>query len=323
MKGRHALLLALTTGLAFGCAAARAQDAPGNPPPAPPPDKPAPADDGMDARAREEAMRERVHAAFERVRAAEARAADARTRLDQLTKNGAGPQHPDVVAANAALDQATRELDEARARVDEIAGPGGPGAFRPRHPRGPMGRGPGGPGMPPDGMGPRGRMGRPNEGPPPPPPPSVEERLAQLERAVREMHDMFERHHVDQAMRDRAEQEMRARALGGPDTRPMQPGGPMAPGGPGGPQGGGAGAPGGPTPRPPMARPDARAGGTLQPDPRAAEEMRAQMEAKMQEAHQQMQAAQQRIDDLSHQLADTQAALKKAQDELESLRPKK
>ncbi len=391
MKPRHALVLALTTGLALGCAAARAQD--GQQPPAPPPDKPAPFAGSEDDRRRAEAEKERVRAAHEAVRAAEAKAADAKARLGELTeKQGYGPSHPSVVEARAALDESLRALESARAELHEVAPPEGRpqgpdplqhrkrmeelheqlrtaearltdararadqlvkvekkaaddpsvreaqvkvesaaaeveklreqiglmAAFagRRRAPVGHMSRIEGGPGAP-------GRHGGP--GGPGGPGPSVEQRLEQLERAVREMHDMFERHHLAPEMRERAEQEMRARALGGPDTRPMQPGGPMGPGGPGGAPGGGAGGPGGPgVPRPPIARPGVQVEtGGVQWDPRAMEEMRAQTEAKMQEAHKQIQAAQQRIDELSRQLADTQAALKKAQEELETLRPKK
>src|SRR5262245_29423170 len=141
------------------------------------------------------------------------------------------------------------------------------------------------------------------------PGPSVEQRLEQLERAVREMHDMFERHHVDEQVRERVEMEMRARGLGGPDTRPMQPGGPM---GADAPPHGGAGGPAGPggAPRPPMARSDVEA-------------MRAQIAQQTEEMRKQMDVAQQRIAELSRQLDDTRAALKKAQEELETLRPKK
>jgi len=146
------------------------------------------------------------------------------------------------------------------------------------------------------------------------PGPSVEQRLEQLERAVREMHEMFERHHIDREMRERAEMEMRARALGGPDTRPMHPGGPMGPEGP----------PPGGAPRPPMARGDGRAAPSAEGiDPRELDEMRTQMRAQMEETHKQMEAAHHHIEELSRQLADTQAALKKAQEELETLRPKK
>ena len=176
-----------------------------------------------------------------------------------------------------------------------MAGPhdGGPREFRGRRggPDGGMGGfggGPGGPG------------------------PSVEQRLEMLERAVREMHEMFERHHVGMEMRRRAEEEMRARALGGPDTRPMQPPPPMGPGA----------APPAP-PRPPMARPGAEgAAGGAQLEQEVRKLLTA-LELQGQEAGKALQTSRERIDELSRQLADTQAQLKKAQDELDALRAKK
>jgi DNA repair exonuclease SbcCD ATPase subunit len=323
MKARHAVILALTTGLALGCASANAQDAPGNPQPEPQPgapDRPAP-----DAR-RDDADAERRKAAMEEhIRAAQARLADSKARLDQLVEvEKKAADDKGVLEARAQVARAEAEVATIRARLAGGAGgPDGPGG--PRGPGGPGGpgylgggggphgpMGPGGPGMRPGGMGPHGRMGRPGDwdtGPGP----SVEQRLEQLERAVREMHEMFERHHVDQAMRERAEMEMRGRALGGPDTRPMHHSGPMGPEGP----------PPGGAPRPPMARPEGRGAPAEGADPRELDEMRTQMRAQMEETHKQMEAANQHIQELSRQLADTQAALKKAQEELDTLRPKK
>jgi DNA repair exonuclease SbcCD ATPase subunit len=369
MRTSQALVLALTTALAFGCTSATAQEGQDKSVLAPPdgqgdpgaaekrertrvaedrireaekraveaktrlgqlteaekkgPDDPAVAAATADLkkalmeleRARAEAGRhdplsaerkEQARAAHERVRAAEARAADAKARLAQVVEvEKKGPDDPAVAEAKKAFEESMRALEAARADADAFAPHGGPGPFRGKRAKVAPGRGPGGPGMPPDHKGPRGRMGGFEGGPGP----SVEERLAQLERAVREMHAMFERHQVGPEMRQRAEIEMRARALGGPDTRPMHPPQPMGPGAPGG-----AGAPGGPppAPRPPMARPGDRA-----------IDMRAQIEARFEETRKQMEVAEQRIADLSRQLADTQAALKKAQEELETLRAKK
>jgi DNA repair exonuclease SbcCD ATPase subunit len=285
MSKRHCIVLVLTSALAIGCASAHAQDGQ-NPPPqpqpagpgGPPPEGHGPqmGDPGPQRRAPEE----------ERVREAEKRVREAATRVQQLERDGFGPNHPAMVEAKTQVERAQADLERVRADVAEMKA-----RRMDDHIRLPMG--PGGPDdRRPDGMGPQGR-------------PSVEQRLAMLERAVREMHEMFERHNVPPEMRERAEREMRERRDGGLPPRDGRPG----EGAGAGPRPDGPGAGGPPpmaqdlTPRPPMRR---MAGGPGQPN--------------MDEVKKQMDAARDMIEALKKQLADTQEALKKAQAEIEELR---
>src|SRR5262245_52345565 len=107
MRKRQALSLALTTALAFGCASANAQEGQDKPVPAPPEKQPG---DPVAAEKKERAL-----AAEERIRAAEARAADAKMRLGQLEKDAKGKDDPAVNEARVALKQALMELERVRA----------------------------------------------------------------------------------------------------------------------------------------------------------------------------------------------------------------
>jgi hypothetical protein len=132
------------------------------------------------------------------------------------------------------------------------------------------------------------------------PGPSVEERLAQLERAVREMHEMFARHDVPPEMRERAEREMRERRGDRPPMGERVVVLPLAPDGP------------------------RRAPVPIAPrGPEAAGTFKIEMQRDVAEELKRFAAAQQeQVASLQKQLADTQAQLKKAMDELEALKAK-
>ena len=315
MKPRNCLALVVTSVLAIGCASAQAQDGKDvAPAPAPqgPPGQDGPRDE-LPPEVREAVRQgqEKIRAAADRVREAEKRVADAKAAAS-------GPDDAALKDATSAADEARKALDEAKVeqmkRMVEVE------AVRQQHDE--MRPGPGGrDGRGDDRMRRRamGGMGRDDRGPGGPGP-SVEERLAQIERAVREMREMFERHGVPQDARERGEREMRERrgdgpprgddrgprggmGFGGGEPRPMGPGdrpgepqGPdMRPEGPGRP----------PVPRPPNAAREEALGKANDMNYARVREL----ETKLQE--------------VVKALNDSQEALKKAQAELEALKAKK
>jgi hypothetical protein len=295
MKTRNCLALALTSVLAIGCASARAQDGPGNPPPGPQPQGPPPGGpqgQGRDGPKPQPDPAEMKRRMAEKVAMIEKQIADATS----------GNKAADVEE----VEQWKRHANMLRERIAQIDRGEMPA---PMEPRGPGGQ------RPMDGRRVDFTFTGPQNGPPPGdrmrgPGPSVEQRLAMLERAVREMHEMFERHNVPPEARERAEREMRDRRDGGPPPRDGRPGESRPPEGPGaGPRPDAGGPPpmgpdgGERPPRPPM---PPRAGGPGQPN--------------MDEVRKQMEAAHDQVEELRKQLADTQAALKKAQAEIEELR---
>jgi len=304
MNKRNCLVLVLTSALAIGCASARAQDGQGNGPqggpPGPQPQGPPP---GGPQGQGPQGPRPKMDPA-EMKRQLTERLAMVEKRIADETSGGKAFDVEEV-------DEMKRDAERLRALIARIdkgempfpMRPQGDGRGDERGARIRRGDGPDGrPGGPPMGDRMRG------------PGPSVEQRLAMLERAVREMHEMFERHNVPPEARERAEREMRERREGGPPRegrpgegpgagpRPERPEGGPPPMGPDQRPGDGE-RPGTDRPRPPM---PPRAGGPGQPN--------------MDEVRKQMEAAHDQVEELRKQLADTQAALKKAQAEIEELR---
>jgi hypothetical protein len=309
MNTKSCLALVLTSALAIGCAAANAQDGQ-NPPPVPQPGGPPPEGGGP------QGPRPPVDPA-EVKRHLQAKLAEVEKKLEE------------VKAAKEDTEETRRRAEELRFHADRIRDhiaqidrgemPGPRGLGGPAGPRPPMD---------PDGRprfeGPRdaarGRVldaqGREVEavvrraqmratGP------SVEQRLEMLERAVRDMHEMFMRHGLPPEARERAEQEMRRRHEGGPP--PM--GGEPRPGA-------GAGEP--PRmdkpPRPPAPRPEMP---KLEMNDVEKAEVKSFLAAKEAELAAHMKQAAQQMEEMKRQLVDARAALEKAQAEIEKLRAEK
>lgn len=332
MKPRHCLVLVLTSALAIGCAAARAQEGgqdggTGNPPPGQPP---APAPETRERRRppqEEDALRRSIE---QQIRDAEDQVVEAEARVAKLKTDGLGEKSEQLVAAQRDLEVLRVRVKRFRERIEQIAAEG------PRPGRGDRGGGRGGPddemkremermrGLPYAG-GPRVLGPNPHDArlraehlrelasgslvsl-------SVEKRLEMLERAVREMREMFERHNVPPEARERAEREMRDRRDGPPTGRHEGPRDGQGPRGFGGPDTRpGADRPPESSDRPPVPRP---AMPRFEMNQAEVEKLRAAMEEQMRAAHEQMAA-------MKKQLADAQEALKKAMAEIDELKSKK
>jgi len=340
MKTRHCLALVLTSALAIGCAAARAQDDPQGPPPGPrpmgPPDGaqngPRPKFDPAEAKRRlteklaeaEKAIAD-VEASKDRAPDAERRLADLRrhaemlrSRIAQIDKGempapmgrGEGRGQGDGRGQGMGPDDERRRGEERRAQeIVENRDAPGPRDLRDRAERGRR---------PP--MGPDGQPGMNPGGPPRGPGASVEQRLEMLERAVREMHEMFAKHDVPPEMRERAEREMRERRPQ-PDGRPGEnrPGenrpfdGPPRPDAGQGPNDARPPQP----PRPPTPRPGMP---PMEMSDAERAEVKTFLAAKEQEMAAHMRQAAEQMEEMKRQLADTRAALEKAQAELDQLK---
>ena len=329
MNSRNCLALAMTAVFAVGCASARAQD---DPPPGPPPRR----------EARNEVspeVREEMRETEKRIRALREEFAQTEERLaDMQSGGGMGDNHPDVVESRRRLKSARAALERAQAErsklivenriapqpIDLEFGSSQNGRnlrdaareqlhielMRDGHRR-------------PQGQGPGANVPRP----------TLEQRMEQLERAVREMHSMFERHNVAPEARERAEREMRERreeqhhagrpGEGNRGAEVGRPGEPVRPGE--GDRGGEGGRPGergapsreagGERPRPPMPRAEART-----KDGRLGVEITT---PSMDEARKQLEHARAEMDTMRRQLEEQRAAMEKMRAEIEELRAKK
>lgn len=251
MRPIHGLALLLATGLALGCASAQAQEEgapePQRRPPAP--------DDEIGRRIRETEARSReaqrrleelratnlgvnhpsVQAAqrsidearrdlevmlherdetrglagrapndgadpdlVRRIRDAEQRLSDLNTRMDTLRSQKVSDKKPEFQELLRSMYRSLSDLARLRAERDELRAAAERANPPQRGPRTGLSFGPGA---------------------------DVEQRLEQLERAVREMHAMFERHGIAPEMRERAEREMRERRDGPSPagSRPEEP----------------------------------------------------------------------------------------------------
>jgi hypothetical protein len=281
MRIRHCLALTVACAVALGCASARAQEEPRGPDHPPPVDRPPPGRVGgpppMGPGPTDgRQMKRHMGVALEELeRAIAALEADPNRSPEGTRRLEEMKRHAEVVR-----DRMARDDRDAALR----------GERDPRHGEGrAVDRRPGGAG-------------------------SIEQRVEMLERAVREMHEMFERRHVGAELRQQAEHELRARMQAGPPPgeRPAPRPGDEAAGPP----------PQRPDqPRPPMPPRQPR------PEPQAEQrELRADMQKVMEDAHAQMEQARRQFEEamaaMRRQLDDTQSALKKAEAEIESLKAK-
>jgi hypothetical protein len=143
--------------------------------------------------------------------------------------------------------------------------------------------------------------------------PSMEQRLEALERAVREMHEMFAQHGFGPQMRDQIEREMRERRAEdrvrkGPPPARLSAGR----------------APAGAAPPPPPNLPPAGREEPASPMSAAdVERMKAEVQRAMSDAQDQMAEMRKQLADTRAALAGAQEELKKAEAELEAARSKK